>query len=166
MIGNDVVDLVLARKESNWKRKGYLDKLFTASEQDLIQNATNQDEVVWLLWSIKESVYKAYQRIHYQQGFYPIKIAVLSLNLQDGKFRSVIELFGNIFYGESQIVDQIIFTIAVQNKGDLDKILYFDQLAYIKNENGLPISADYKKPISVSHHGRAKKIVGIKQNHF
>jgi hypothetical protein len=33
MIGNDVVDLALAQKESNWKRKGFLNKLFTSVEQ-------------------------------------------------------------------------------------------------------------------------------------
>ena len=33
MIGNDIVDLDLARKESNWKRKGFLDKIFSLQEQ-------------------------------------------------------------------------------------------------------------------------------------
>ena len=42
MIGNDVVDLKLAATESNWKRKGYLDKLFSVAEQEYIFNAENQ----------------------------------------------------------------------------------------------------------------------------
>jgi phosphopantetheinyl transferase (holo-ACP synthase) len=33
VIGNDIVDLALARKESNWKRPGYLNKIFTTKEQ-------------------------------------------------------------------------------------------------------------------------------------
>ena len=28
MIGNDIVDLVQARFQSNWKRKGFVQKLF------------------------------------------------------------------------------------------------------------------------------------------
>jgi hypothetical protein len=32
VIGNDIVDLALARKESNWKRPGYLNKIFTTKE--------------------------------------------------------------------------------------------------------------------------------------
>ena len=46
MIGNDIVDLALAKKESNWKRKGYLDKIFTVSEQLLLQKSTNQELAV------------------------------------------------------------------------------------------------------------------------
>ncbi|WP_366184291.1 4'-phosphopantetheinyl transferase superfamily protein [Flavobacterium ovatum] len=162
MIGNDVVDLVLAKTESDWKRKGFLDKLYTASEQTLIQNAANQDEMVWLLWSIKESVYKANQRIYYNQGFYPIKIKIQSLELEHGEYQSIIELFGIPFYGKSRIVDQIIRTVAVQQKSDFEKVMTLYIVAYIKNENGLPIEETSGKPISVSHHGRSKVIVGFR----
>ena len=89
MIGNDVIDLVLAKKESNWKHKGFLTKLFTSFEQELIAKATNQEEMVWMIWSIKESVYKAYQRINYNEGFYPIKIEILEIN---AKNESIIQL--------------------------------------------------------------------------
>ncbi|RZL44586.1 MAG: 4-phosphopantetheinyl transferase family protein, partial [Pedobacter sp.] len=58
MLGNDIVDLQLATIQSNWRRKGYLQKIFTEQEQDLIANATNQDQMVWLLWSMKEAAYK------------------------------------------------------------------------------------------------------------
>jgi hypothetical protein len=42
VIGNDIVDLALARKESNWKRPGYLNKIFTTKEQLLISSAENR----------------------------------------------------------------------------------------------------------------------------
>ena len=35
MIGNDVVDLRRALVESNWKRKGFLTKVFSDSEQQI-----------------------------------------------------------------------------------------------------------------------------------
>jgi len=162
MIGNDVVDLELAKTESNWKRKGYLDKLYTPSEQNLIKNAPDQDEMVWLLWSIKESVYKAYQRINYNPGFYPIKIEIQSVELINNKYESVIYLFETCFYGKSTITDSIIKTVVVQGKNDFFKIIFLDSVAYIKNENGLPIEESSGKPISVSHHGRAKVIVGFR----
>ena len=38
MIGNDIIDLALAKKENNWQRKGFLDKLFTPKEQLQFQN--------------------------------------------------------------------------------------------------------------------------------
>jgi phosphopantetheinyl transferase (holo-ACP synthase) len=58
VIGNDIVDLALARKESNWKRPGYLNKIFTTKEQLLISSAENPNTMVWNLWSRKEAAYK------------------------------------------------------------------------------------------------------------
>lgn len=58
MIGNDLVDLQLASKESNWQRKGYLQKVCTPEEQELILTSANPYRVFWTLWSMKESVYK------------------------------------------------------------------------------------------------------------
>lgn len=158
MIGNDVVDLVLAQKESNWKRKGFLNKLFTSFEQDLIKKAPNQDEMVWMLWSIKESVYKAYQRINYNEGFYPIKIEILELN---SKNESIIQLFGTFFYGKTTIDKDFIKTIVFLNKSDFNRIHYLRTSVYTKNKNGLPVELHSNQPISVSHHGRIKEIVGF-----
>ena len=158
MIGNDVVDLVLTQKESNWKRKGFLNKLFTLLEQDFIQKAPNQDEMVWMLWSIKESVYKAYQRINYNEGFYPIKIEILELN---DKNESIIQLFGTLFYGKTSVNKDFIKTVVVLHKSDFKRIKFLKTSDYSKNENGLPIELHSNKPISVSHHGRIREIVGF-----
>lgn len=62
MIGNDVVDLQLAARESNWRRQGFLQKVFTAAEQKYITASKDPNVMVWLLWSMKEAVYKAHQR--------------------------------------------------------------------------------------------------------
>ncbi len=62
MIGNDIVDLHLASVQSNWQRRGWLQKIFTESEQQLILEAKNPDNMVWKLWSMKEATYKAHQR--------------------------------------------------------------------------------------------------------
>ena len=49
MIGNDIVDLDLAQKKSNWRRKGFLNKIFTLQEQSLIHNDFNPERMVWNL---------------------------------------------------------------------------------------------------------------------
>ena len=36
MVGNDLVDLQIAKSQSNWRRKGFLEKQFTIKEQQLI----------------------------------------------------------------------------------------------------------------------------------
>ena len=46
MIGNDVIDLAQSRKESNWQRKGFIEKLFTADEQQLIKNYDEPEVIV------------------------------------------------------------------------------------------------------------------------
>ncbi|GAB3785726.1 hypothetical protein GCM10028818_47850 [Spirosoma horti] len=79
MIGNDIVDLRQASQESNWRRKGYLNKLFTPHEQHLIHEATDPDRMVWRLWSMKESTYKLAVRKTKNRVFAPVKIAC-SLN--------------------------------------------------------------------------------------
>ena len=75
MIGNDLVDLKLAAKQSNWQRKGFLDKLFTPKEQGYILNSDDSFKTVWLLWSMKESAYKAYLLMHNDRFFAPKKLA-------------------------------------------------------------------------------------------
>ncbi|AXT49658.1 4-phosphopantetheinyl transferase family protein [Aquimarina sp. BL5] len=63
MIGNDIVDLKLASVQSNWRRKGWLQKIFNESEQDRIWDAEDSNHMVWKLWSMKEAAYKAHQRL-------------------------------------------------------------------------------------------------------
>lgn len=62
MIGNDVVDLRLAKLQSNWQRPRFLAKLFSEKERELISSAEKKPQQVWRLWSMKEAVYKAHQR--------------------------------------------------------------------------------------------------------
>ena len=63
MIGNDVVDLKLAVKESAILRKAVLDKIFTRDEKNLILNAACPFTMAWLCWSQKEAAYKIVNRL-------------------------------------------------------------------------------------------------------
>ena len=112
--------------------------------------------MVWMIWSIKESVYKAYQRINYNEGFYPTKIEILEIN---AKNESVVQLFGTLFYGKTTSDSDFIKTIVVLNKADFERIEKVNTSEYSKDEKGLPIALNSNKPISVSHHGRFKEII-------
>lgn len=74
MIGNDIVDLSQARQDSNWQRRGFLDKVFTEHEQQLIRSASDPEIMIWALWSMKESAYKAVIRETGQRFFAPQKL--------------------------------------------------------------------------------------------
>lgn len=161
MIGNDVVDLATAKRESNWKRKGFLSKQFTTYEQILIQKASNQDEMVWILWSLKESTYKAYQRINYNRGFYPIKIKIQSFELFDNEYFTTISLFDKAFYGKTHIENEMIHSIVLLSNLDFKNVTNYTTNTILKDKNSLPFCSITQNPLSISHHGGFKKIVQL-----
>ena len=108
MIGNDLVDLKLAAKQSNWQRKGFLDKLFTHKEQGYILNSDNPFKTVWLLWSMKESAYKAYLQMHNERFFAPKN---LTCNLTS-KNKGTVLINNTLFFTESEIGEAFIYTVA------------------------------------------------------
>jgi phosphopantetheinyl transferase (holo-ACP synthase) len=126
MIGNDLVDLKLAAKQSNWQRKGFLDKLFTPKEQGYILNSNNPFETVWLLWSMKESAYKAFLQTHGNRFFSPKKLACHLISKNTGTV-----LINNVlFFTESEIGDAFIYTVASAKNQDnnfLSDCFEFDQ---------------------------------------
>jgi phosphopantetheinyl transferase (holo-ACP synthase) len=73
--GNDIVDLATAAVESNWRRKGFLEKIFTQQEQQYIKHAPSPDEMVWRLWTMKESAYKIHTRQFGGRFFAPQKFS-------------------------------------------------------------------------------------------
>lgn len=157
MIGNDIVDLALAKKESNWKRKGYLDKIFTVSEQLLIQKSTNQELAIWNLWSRKEAVYKIILQKGGKRGYYPRKIACLDLNLENG----MVEFENQIFYTITIVKNESIYSIAVQNVNDFRNIKTLDNSHLLFKVDGIPfISINNEvKSVSKTHHGKFERIV-------
>ena len=74
LIGNDIVDLMVAAQESNWKRKGFLKKIFTEEEQLLIMSSQQPEVTLWLLWSMKEAAYKIYSRQWGIRSFAPTSL--------------------------------------------------------------------------------------------
>ena len=46
MIGNDIIDLAETRLRSNWKRPGFLEKVFSVEEQKIIHASIDQFQTV------------------------------------------------------------------------------------------------------------------------
>ena len=159
MIGNDVVDLALAQKQSNWKRKGYLEKIFTSTEQEFIKKADNKTEMVWHLWSQKEAVYKILMQQGYKPGYYPKKIACLNVNSAVSK----VQFDSTTYYVKNIISNSYVHSIAVLNLVDLNKIR---EIAWDDNcmkLNGIPflLKNNTYQSISKSHHGAFVKVVSL-----
>jgi phosphopantetheinyl transferase (holo-ACP synthase) len=165
MIGNDIVDLALAEKESNWKRKGFLDKIFTENEQLLISNAENPTIMVWNLWSRKEAAYKIYNRQTQIRGYFPLQLECFDMDRIDGFTFGKVEVKGQIYYTKTEITSQFIHTIAVENVQDFGIIKTLITRKKIQKNNGIPNYYEKEnsvsRPVSISHHGRFEQIISI-----
>jgi phosphopantetheinyl transferase (holo-ACP synthase) len=161
VIGNDIVDLVLARKESNWQRKGFLDKIFTQKEQLLITNAENPEVTVWNLWTRKEAGYKIYNRQTNIRGYFPLQLECL----YESETSGTVCCNGNMYRTQTVISDDFIYTIAVAEKDYFMQIRNLNSDAKICKTNGIPFIIDEFtkniKPVSISHHGRFWKRITI-----
>ena len=175
MIGNDVIDLSLAKTQSNWQRKGFLEKLFSNDEQQLILEASNSFEMVWRLWSMKEAAYKIYTQHHEIRFFAPKKF---ECKWTQG-FKGVVCYKGQQFYTSSIINQHYIFTKAdlLKEKNSYSEMISPDQIDTMiksklneltalqiseiqqkKSKNGVP-SYYYKTTLltsscSITHHGK------------
>jgi phosphopantetheinyl transferase (holo-ACP synthase) len=160
MIGNDIVDLALAQKESNWKRKGFVDKIFTAQEQLSIYSSKNQEIMVWNLWSRKEAAYKIYNRQTGIRKYNPIQFECFDMDLDIGKVA-----FGNqVFYTKTEICLENIYTIAVCEISDFEKIENLKNTSIIQKKDGIPFYINENqiiKPISKTNHGRFERVITI-----
>ena len=150
MMGNDIVDLVLAKTQSNWRRKNYLDKIFTVEEQLLITSSEKPDEMVWLLWSMKESAYKIHNRKTGIRSFAPKSLSCIIHSKTHGE----VNIDGNTYFTKSSLQTAFVHTIAAPNHSQLEEI----KIAIYEAPNHL---IDYKstKPGCVSHHGRYLALV-------
>lgn len=91
MIGNDIVDITLARESSNWNRPRYLDKLFNSKEQSLIKNARDPELQLWLLWACKEAAYKAWSAVSHLRKFAPKSLSITDWQpLTSGRYRATV----------------------------------------------------------------------------
>jgi len=119
MIGNDIVDISLAAVQSNWRRRGFLDKLFIKAEIDLILNDEHSDMMLWRLWSMKESAYKADYRLRKIRRFNPVKFRCEVSSASCGEVR----IGQSVYETETMIHSDFIHTTAFMRsfRNNIDK---------------------------------------------
>lgn len=170
MLGNDVVDLAEADEKSNWKRKGFLDKLFNEEEQGEILSSINPTNQLWLFWSMKEAVYKIVNRATKNRFFSPLKFNCYLAAANEG----IVYYEDICFYTKTKSTNNYIHTIATRDLFIFDEIqirFYQNNANYIKRYNDLSLNFRFEKDnfgipklierntqtehiTSVSHHGK------------
>jgi phosphopantetheinyl transferase (holo-ACP synthase) len=177
MIGNDIIDLRLAGQESNWQRKGFLSKIFTAAEQEMICQASIPSDMVWLLWSCKEAAYKIVNRISNIRIYNPTKFCCTLQQEQENSISGKV-LYDACSYPFISYRDSsYIHTVAVSHDIFLNRIdiytgsslpshLFATGKSLVKNQDGIPYLINCctysTTPVSISHHG---KYIGLVKNH-
>jgi phosphopantetheinyl transferase (holo-ACP synthase) len=179
MIGNDVIDRVQSRLESNWKRKGWLDKLFTASEQRDITQAADPELWVWLLWSMKEAAYKVYNRTTGLAAFMPLQLRCSNITFSEGKVTGTVCVKEEGYYTQSLVTTDFIHTISgpQNNLGQATVCLEHREKVtrrqsqkhyFFKDAAGMPYLAERASgrvhTVSYSHHGRFEAIAFFPKN--
>jgi len=165
MIGNDIVDIATSRIESNWNRKGFLNKIFTIEEQFQIQNSENQEIMVWNLWSRKEAAYKILNRMTQIRIFNPKQLECTYLELKDKFIFGKVISQNNTFLTKTSITPDFIYTEAVYKNEDFNKIRQIERPKNIIKHAGIPSYYDFNeskiKLLSITHHGKFEKIITL-----
>ena len=165
MIGNDVIDLQQSRQESNWQRKGFTEKLFTAHEQLLIANDPDPETLVWVFWSMKEAAYKVYNRQTKIREYIPQKLACSIISKNNTTIIGQVICSDNSYPTKTILSKENIHTIAVTSLKDLEHVIEIENKGISKDENGIPhllnSVSDKFQAVSISHHGRFEKVVTL-----
>ena len=186
MIGNDIVDLSLAAIQSNWQRRGFLEKQFTKKERDCILNASNSFVQVWLFWSMKEAAYKCYTQQHQKRFCAPQKFECSMVS----KTKGIVVFKENTFYTTTEYNALYCYTIAQQtttqesfytaiglpktiNKNVQQQLqtmtgILAEAICQRKSSIGAPLyyfkEKQLTKSCSISHHGNFGAFVFTLQN--
>ncbi|QSW88860.1 4-phosphopantetheinyl transferase family protein [Flavobacterium endoglycinae] len=163
MIGNDIIDLAQSRIESNWQRKGFIEKLFTTEEQQFIKEYHEPEIMVWLLWSMKEAAYKIYNRQTKIREFSPKKLCCSFDSLKFDQVEGKVSCGEKAYYTQTVITNECIHTIAVNDFKDINNVIEVENPEIVKDKNGIPYlkTAETLQDISISHHGRFEKKVTL-----
>ncbi|MGY0041466.1 4'-phosphopantetheinyl transferase family protein [Pedobacter sp. NJ-S-72] len=173
MIGNDIVDLQQAHLDSNWQRKGYLAKIYTLKEQEMILEAQQPAVMLWLIWTMKEAACKIIQRNTGIRSYVPLSFSCEELQTSSLQISGKINYHREIFEIRSEIKGSLIHSIAVSDHKDFEQLhlQYLSHTATYREEfnslsklyllastpSGLPELTHQitgqKHAVSVSHHG-------------
>lgn len=112
-----MVDLKLAAQQSNWRRKGFLEKVFSKAEQGIISTSKDPNVSVWLLWSMKEAAYKAHQRQHDlpRKLNWQAQQCEIQQNEQ-GRASGIVRIHEATYFTTSEITSEYIYTSAENAK--------------------------------------------------
>lgn len=152
MVGNDIIDLELTRQKSNWRRKGFAEKVFTSKEQEAIFESKIPFVTAWRLWSMKESAYKLFIQTGGERFFIPLHLKSEIISSVNG----IVDCHELRMYTRTNLNSKFIFTSVSTSSSNIgeDKIFilpkadYHFQSNFIHRQMLICISRNYNLNIS------------------
>lgn len=124
-VGNDIIALDIIDAGRTLQPVFY-SRILAPAETGLYAECSSLpfEQYVWLLWSIKESVYKCVKRTLPELRFSPRKTIVQGIERSDTyTYRSIIYFNTVPLYAESRVNEKFIFTLATNDTG-FDRICW------------------------------------------
>ena len=109
--GNDIIALAETDEDKTSRYRFYSRILWPGELSGFAATGLSFSTFVWLLWSIKESVYKYVSRSNPQLVFAPLKIPVNGLTFQEDYYKGIICYGGLNLFSRSFLRDDSIMTI-------------------------------------------------------
>ncbi|WP_025663930.1 4'-phosphopantetheinyl transferase family protein [Aquimarina megaterium] len=177
MIGNDIVDLQLAKTQSNWQRKGWLQKICTIQEQQYIFTSEKAEIQLWQFWSMKEAAYKAHQRrFNLSRRYNPLNFECTpkgEVYVGNYRYKIITETQNEYVYSIAMVSDEEYHSSVYGKKTNArsklkeiisEKLNIDSSLIYFtKNSKGIPlVHIDQKAiqlPLSFTYHGKYSAFV-------
>jgi len=179
VVGNDIVDLNIAFKNSRWNDPRFIDKVFTLNEKKQLVNTNHKFQTIWRLWSMKESAYKIYIQQNNLPFYDPKKIEAQiqsniegTVSIHNYCYQTTTKLNASYIYTEAKYQEEQLHSKLFRSQQSQTSkyckeqlINYFAKiynvdpalLAIKKNSLGVPkLFCDYlrqEKSISITHHG-------------
>jgi hypothetical protein len=121
MIGNDIIDLKAVSAATTNRRQRFLDKICIDSEQEFLYNQQEVDGCIWLLWSMKESAWKAHYRNSSTRKFNPkfFHCKVHDFSLNDDLISGLVSVENKLYNTSSFWNGDLIHTITHSSDSDV-----------------------------------------------
>jgi phosphopantetheinyl transferase (holo-ACP synthase) len=117
--GNDIVALAATDKDRASRYRFY-SRILSSSElplyDRLVCGELSFHSFLWLLWSIKESVYKYVSRSNPRLVFSPLKIPVSRLRIQGDHYEGMVRFEQTVLYSRSVFQDGTILTVVSEEE--------------------------------------------------
>ncbi|QTD36431.1 4-phosphopantetheinyl transferase family protein [Polaribacter batillariae] len=154
-IGNDIVDLNLAKTKNNWQRKGFLEKQFTKNEQEIILNVNDSFLQVWQFWSMKEAAYKCYTQKVEKRFFAPKKFECNLISKDEGMV-----VFEDIKFYTTTVFNE--FYLHTISKNHQEKVVNFFNIGFQKTiDSDVKLKLAEETGIALQEIKKRKSIIGV-----